>query len=101
MMNRMLRTAPIDGGMVTSATRRRFVSGKRRARASWQRGKRRRCYTLQDVAQQPRCAPPMWLILDLLAIAACGGAGALLAWLVVSPVGWRRGDGLMATRRTR
>jgi hypothetical protein len=38
----------------------------------------------------------MSLILDLLAIAACGGAGALLAWLVVSTLGWSGVGGVIA-----
>lgn len=53
-------------------------------------------YTLPIVARQSRRAHPMPMILDLLAIAACGGAGALLAWLLVSALGWAGVGGAIA-----
>jgi hypothetical protein len=38
----------------------------------------------------------MSLIIQLLAIAACGGGGALLAWLLVSALGWTGVGGAIA-----
>src|SRR6266487_4308578 len=61
----------------------------------------RRCYTLPVVARQPRHVHPMRLTFDLLAIAACGGGGALLAWLIVSALGWTGvgGEAALGERR--
>jgi hypothetical protein len=39
---------------------------------------------------------PMSLILNLLAIIVCGGCGALLAWLLVSMLGWTGVAGVLA-----
>jgi hypothetical protein len=64
------------------------------------RRRRPPCYTLLIVAGQPRYVPPMPFLLDLLAIAACGGAGALLAWLLVSAIGWTGVGGAIAMAAT-
>lgn len=42
----------------------------------------------------------MRLTFDLLAIAACGGGGALLAWLIVSALGWTGVGGAIAMAAT-
>jgi hypothetical protein len=42
----------------------------------------------------------MSLILNLLAIIVCGGGGALLAWLLVSVLGWTGVAGVLAAAVT-
>ncbi len=57
-------------------------------------------YTLPIVAQPARPVHAMRIFLDLIAIAACGGAGALVAWLIVSALGWTGVGGAMAMAAT-
>jgi hypothetical protein len=57
----------------------------------------RRCYTSPALERQPAHANSVFsFVLRLLAIVVCGGAGGVLAWWLVSSLGWAGVGGAIA-----